>query len=247
MRKNFAYLAQSRYLIYIAVLVLAYNISLNLIEVVWKDQLRALCPDPADYNAYMGRVLIFIGLTSTIVSAFICGNVIRKYGWTVSALCTPIILLVTGILFFSFLLFNHIPSIGIVAAWLGASPLSLCVFFGAMQNCFSRAGKFTFFDATKEIAFIPLSRESKLKGKAAIDGVGSRLGKSGGSFVHQCLLMVFGSVSLSTPYVAVILALVFVGWIAAVKGLGHLFAEVSDETRPTRANTPKTTYAEASS
>jgi AAA family ATP:ADP antiporter len=248
MRKNFAYLAQSRYLIYIAILVLGYNISLNLIEVVWKDQLRTLCPDPADYNAYMGKVLIFIGLISTIVSAFICGNVIRKYGWTVSALFTPIILLVTGILFFSFLLFEHVPSVAVIASWLGSSPLGLCVFFGAMQNCFSRAGKFTFFDATKEIAFIPLSRESKLKGKAAIDGVGSRIGKSGGSLVHQCLLMIFGSVSLSTPYVAVILSLVFVVWIIAVRSLGHLFAKVSNEEPVTRtAPAPAATYQEATS
>ncbi len=244
-RKNFAYLAQSRYLIFIAILVLAYNISLNMIEVVWKDQLRALCPDPADYNAYMGKVLIFIGLTSTIVSAFICGNVIRRYGWTVSALCTPIILLITGILFFTFLLFKDVPSIGLLASMFHASPLALCVFFGAMQNCFSRAGKFTFFDATKEIAFIPLNKESKLKGKAAIDGVGSRIGKSGGALVHQCLLMFFGTISLSTPYVAAILLIVFVGWIWAVKSLGHLFAEVSGDQEPRAPLKP--TYAEASS
>lgn len=231
MRKNFAYLTKSRYLIYIAVLVLSYNISLNMIEVVWKDQLLALYPDPADYNAYMGKVLIFIGLISTIVSAFICGNVIRKCGWTVSAICTPVILLITGVLFFTFLLFKNVPSITALAAMAGTSPLALCVFFGAMQNCFSRAGKFTFFDATKEIAFIPLNRESKLKGKAAIDGVGSRLGKSGGALVHQCLLMFFGTVSLSTPYVAVILFIVFIGWILAVKNLGHLFNDITSKSQ----------------
>ena len=55
------------------------------------------------------------------------------------------------------------------------------------------------------MAFIPLGHECKLKGKAAIDGVGSRFGKSGGSMIHQGLLMIFGTVSMSAPYVAVIL------------------------------------------
>ena len=69
----------------------------------------------------------------------------------------------------------------------------------------TRALKYTLFDATKELAFIPLSKECKLKGKAAIDGIGSRIGKSGGSIIHQGLLLCFGSVASSTPYVGVIL------------------------------------------
>ena len=85
------------------------------------------------------------------------------------------------------------------------APLALVVFFGGAQNCLSKAAKYSVFDATKEMAFIPLDHDVKLKGKAAIDGVGSRLGKSGGSLIHQGLLMMFGSLSLSSPYVAVIL------------------------------------------
>jgi ATP/ADP translocase len=57
--------------------------------------------------------------------------------------------------------------------------------------------------------------------------------------------MCLGSVSVSTPYVAIILALIFVFWILAVKALGHLFAEISEDEAP--KPTPKTTYAEASS
>ncbi|MFI5334847.1 MAG: Npt1/Npt2 family nucleotide transporter, partial [Chlamydiales bacterium] len=38
LRKNFAYLAKSKYLICIAVIVVTYNIVINLTEVVWKDQ-----------------------------------------------------------------------------------------------------------------------------------------------------------------------------------------------------------------
>ncbi|MBI5274801.1 MAG: NTP/NDP exchange transporter [Chlamydiales bacterium] len=226
-RENFAYLAKSKYLIRIAIIVLTFNISLNMVEIIWKDQIRLLFPTPADFNAYMGRVYSAIGVASTIVSIFFCGPIIRRFGWTLSAMITPMALLITGILFFSFLLFKDSHSLSLLTALLGVSPIALGVFFGSMQNCFSRACKFTFFDATKEMAFIPLSDECKLKGKAAIDGVGSRLGKSGGSIIHQFLLLIFGSVSLSTPFVAVILFGVVIAWIFAVKSLGRKFHAIT--------------------
>ncbi len=225
-RENFAYLAKSKYLMRIAIIVLTFNIALNMIEIVWKDQVRVLFPNPAEFNAYMGKVMSAIGVSSTVISVFICGPVIRRFGWTLSAMVTPMILLVTGVLFFSFLLFKD-TKLAMITSMVGMSPLALGVFFGSMQNCFSRACKFTFFDATKEMAFIPLSDECKLKGKAAIDGVGSRLGKSGGSVIHQFLLLIFGSVSLSTPFVGIILFAVVGAWIFAVKSLGRRFSDIT--------------------
>jgi AAA family ATP:ADP antiporter len=73
------------------------------------------------------------------------------------------------------------------------------------------------------MAFIPLDRESKLKGKAAIDGVGSRLGKSGGSVIHQGLLLFFGTVGASAPYVGALFLAVLLIWILAVVSLGKQF------------------------
>jgi AAA family ATP:ADP antiporter len=138
---------------------------------------------------------------------------------------SPLILLFTGIGFFFFFFFKD-SSFASVAAIFGTTPLALCVFFGSLQNCLARASKYTLFDATKELAFIPLSKECKLKGKAAIDGVGSRLGKSGGSVIHQSLLMFFGTVALSTPYVAFLLLFVIAGWMASVRSLGKKFNDL---------------------
>lgn len=225
MRKNFAYLAKSKYLICIAIIVLTYNIAINLVEVVWKDQIKTLYPDPNEFSAYMGQVMIGMGIVATIASMFV-GSIMQKLSWTKSALIPPLILLSTGIAFFSFLLFKD-TGLSSFAAFCGSTPLALGVFFGSLQNCCARASKYTLIDATKEIAFIPLSKESKLKGKAAIDGIGSRLGKSGGSIIHQGLLMLFGTVALSTPIVAGILFLVIGSWIAAVKSLGKQFYELT--------------------
>jgi len=222
LRKNFSYLAKSKYLICIAVIVVTYNIAINLVEVVWKDQVKQLYPNPSDFNAYMGQVLTWIGIVATVTSVFVSGSVLRKFSWSTSALISPLILLTTGIGFFFFFFFKD-SSFAAIATFFGTTPLALCVFFGSMQNCLARASKYTLFDATKELAFIPLSKECKQKGKAAIDGIGSRLGKSGGSTIHQSLLMFFGTVALSTPFVAVLLLVAIGAWMAAVRGLGKQF------------------------
>lgn len=226
LRKNFSYLAKSKYLLCIAIIVLTYNISMNLVEIVWKDQIKQLYPNPTDVNIYMGTVMTWMGVISTVMGLFLSGSIIRKCGWTFTALITPTVVLITGVFFFSFTLFKDMGVTSLLALTT-MTPAFLSVFFGGMQNCLSRACKYTVYDMTKEMAFIPLSAECKLKGKAAIDGVGSRLGKSGGSVFHQGLLMAFGTVGASTPYVAFLLLFVILAWIFATFSLGRQFNELT--------------------
>lgn len=109
----------------------------------------------------------------------------------------------------------------------GVSPLVIVVFFGSMQNCMSRAAKYTVFDATKEMAFVPLSQDLRIKGKAAIDGVCNRLGKSSGSVIYQALLVVFSTITASAPYVALCLFAIISVWIFSVRHLGKQFQEIT--------------------
>ncbi|MEZ5315413.1 MAG: Npt1/Npt2 family nucleotide transporter [Chlamydiales bacterium] len=221
MRENFALLGRSNYLLYIAIVVLSYNIVINLVEVIWKDQVRTLYPQPNDFNAYMSQITTITGVISVLTSILISGQLIRRFGWTPTALITPIILLITSFFFFLFFFGRH--QLTGALALFGTSPLMIVVLFGSMQNCLCRASKYTLFDATKEMAFIPLSAFDRIKGKAAIDGVGSRLGKSGGSLIHQGLLVIFATISASAHIVAAILFLVIIFWIVAVLSLGRQF------------------------
>lgn len=230
MRENFATLARSKYLICIAFIVLAYNVAINLVEVAWKDQMKALYTNPADYNAYMGQVMIIMAIVASIAGILITSNVIQRFSWTTSALIPTAIVAITGLAFFYFLYFpSHLTYW--IAGLLQVSPLFLCVTLGSIQNCLSRASKYTIFDSTKEIAFIPLSDEAKLKGKAAIDGVGSRLGKSGGSVIYQGLILVVSSVSASIPYVALIFMGIILIWALSVITLGKQFDELAGAKR----------------
>lgn len=227
MRESFSYLSNSKYLICIAVLVICYNLVINLVEIVWKDQLRQLYPSTVEYSRYMNYVTATIGGIATLISLFM-SQTIARFGWTRTALITPVIMLTTSAGFFAFMLFRE-DLAGPAFYLIGTTPLAIAVFFGAAQVCMSKACKYSVFDSTREMAFIPLGHECKLKGKAAIDGVGSRLGKSGGSVIHQGLLMVFGTVSMSAPYVAIILTLVIAGWMFAVRSLGKQFASIIGE------------------
>lgn len=220
LKESFHYLKNSKYLLCIAMLVISYNLTIHLVELVWKDQLKHLYPAASDYMWFMSCLTLCMGIISTITSSFM-SRALAFFGWTFTALITPIIMLITSASFFAFLLFKD--SLGPLVAHWGVTPLAVAVYIGFFHNCFCKAAKYSVFDATKEMAFVPLAHESKLKGKAAIDGVGSRLGKSGGSLVHQGLLTILGSLSNSSPYIACILFLMILGWIAATKSLGIQF------------------------
>lgn len=222
MRENFAYLFRSRYMAYIVIIVVVYNIVINLVEVIWKHEMRELYPNPSDYNLYMSNITTIIGVIATLTALFISGNSIRKCGWTFTAMLTPVILFITSIGFFGFL-FVKGEMADVVIQMFGATPLAIVVFFGSAQNILSRAAKYTVFDATKEMAFVPLSPQDQLKGKPMVDGVASRLGKSGGSVIHATLLVTFGSLAASAPYVAVILLSMIVLWIGVARLLGRQF------------------------
>lgn len=233
MRNNFSNLFSSRYLLCIAVIVLSYNGVINLLEVLWKQQVRELYPNPNDFSVYMNHVVTFTGIFATAFAMFISGNSIRKFGWTFTAMITPAILVITSVGFFFFFFIKGTPLSDVMFGLTGLTPLAMVVFFGAAQNVLSRAAKYSVFDATKEMAFLPLDYDLKIKGKAAIDGICSRLGKSGGSVIHQGLLITFSTMAASAPYVAAILLGVISVWLMATRVVGSKMAMMDPHHKPT--------------
>jgi AAA family ATP:ADP antiporter len=225
-KDSLMFLAKSPYILCLALLVIAYGVSINLVEVTWKSQLKLQYPNPNDYNTFMGYFSTITGAVTVLMMLFVGGNCIRK-GWGFAAMITPVVLLITGTGFFAFILFRD--NLAGYIAMLGTTPLWLAVVFGTAQNIMSKSAKYSLFDPTKEMAYIPLDQESKVKGKAAIDVVGARLGKSGGSFVQQALLLACGTLSAITPYIAVILFVIIAIWIGAVRVLNRKFTQLTQE------------------
>lgn len=235
MREAFKYLLSSRYLICIAIIVVSYNVVINLTEVIWKFEVKELYPNQSEYNIYMNQVSTIIAIIATLSALFVSGNAVRKFGWTFTAMVTPAILMITSIAFFSFFFMKEFFP-GADMFLMGFAPLAMVVFAGTSQNILCRSAKYSLFDATKEMAFVPLSPECKLKGKAAIDGVCSRLGKTGGSLIHQALLLSLASFTYSAPYVAALLFAIITVWIFAVRTMGGQFAALTQEKVPAKVN-----------
>lgn len=220
---SFVFIARSPYLLCLTILVMAYGISINLIEVTWKSQLKLQFPDQNGYVAFMGKFSFVTGTVTFLMMLLVGGNLIRRMGWQFSALFTPAVLLVTGVCFFAFMIFGE--NLGWLAAAFGTTPLMLAVLFGAVQNIMSKSTKYSLFDPTKEMTYIPLDAESKVKGKAAVDVVGARMGKSGGAAIQIFLFTFVGGLAAITPYIAIILVGIVAAWLVAVVALNKMFQE----------------------
>lgn len=225
MGESFKYLAKSPYILCLAILVIAYGVSINIIEVTWKSQLKLQYPNANDYSTFMGYFSTLTGAITVLMMLFVGGNVMRRFGWSTAAQITPIVLLITGAIFFALVIFRD--NLGGMIAAMGTTPLMMAVIVGMLQNIMSKSAKYSLFDPTKEMAYIPLDQEQKVKGKAAIDVVGARLGKSGGSLVQQGLLVTFGSIAAMTPYLAAVLFVIVFAWIIAAKALGKQFVALT--------------------
>ncbi|MFQ5728897.1 MAG: Npt1/Npt2 family nucleotide transporter [Waddliaceae bacterium] len=221
-RESFSYILNSKYLIYITLLVVFYNIVNNLTDIVWKNQLNELYPNPRDFSLYAYKVSTVIGIVATFSALIVSGNALRKCGWTFTAMITPCILIVMAIGFFGLFFFKEHLSMFVMSLF-GTTPLALVVFVGAFQNVLNRGAKYTVFDATKEMAFVTLPGEWKLKGNSVIDGVSNRFGEFGACSLQTVLLGMFATLPASAPYIATILFFVFAGWIVTVWLLGKEF------------------------
>jgi len=223
--ESLKFIARSPYLRCIAVMVVAYGLVINLTEVTWKANLKLAYPDTGSYQSFMASVSTSVGVCSFIITLFFSGLIIRFLGWHFCAQLPPIIIGATSLIFL--LLFLNPEWLAPLTGSFGTSPLLLIVLFGAFQNVISKVMKYAFFDSTKEMSYIPLDQESKVKGKAAIDVVGSRLGKSGAAWIQIVLIQIAGtgSVLSITHFLLPLIACTVVFWILSVRSLNKEFAE----------------------
>ncbi|CAN0134776.1 unnamed protein product [Ectocarpus sp. 12 AP-2014] len=240
LRESAKYLAASPYIRNLAILVIAYGMSINIVEVTWKGNLKRAFPDPNAYSAFMGNFSTATG-SVTLMMMILGRFIFQKFGWTTAALVTPTVLALTGAFFFSLILFEG--TFSPLLAFFGTTPLMAAVLIGAAQNILSKSSKYSLFDPCKEMAYINLDAEQKTKGKAAVDVIGNPLGKSGGSFIqqarhqhiyrtsidYQVLIVSLGSLSASTPYLAAILVGIIGVWLTSAKSLGGMIKKFEDK------------------
>lgn len=211
----------------IATLIMAYGVTINLIEVQWKEQLKFYyAGDKGGYNAFMGNYSTWSGIITILFSLFVGSNILRLLSWFKAAVITPFVIIIGGTIFFCFILANDISLIKDATfnllSSLGTTPVTAATFLGAAIVITSKVVKYSLFDPTKEMAYIPLDDELKTKGKAAVDVIGGRAGKAGGAFVQSTLLAIMATSNvLSIAHIAFgVFLIVSILWILSVKFLG---------------------------
>ncbi|MCT4696785.1 NTP/NDP exchange transporter [Candidatus Cardinium sp. TP] len=237
--KSFKMIARSTYLSLICILMIAYSMVVHLIEGLWFYETSQLYQqDPTRFITYQGRVLFWTGICTLSCACF--GHVvIRKLNWLGAALITPVTTLIVGGAFF--LLIIAVDYHFVSKAIMGISTLTAIVAIGGLQNVLAKGTKYCFFDVTKEMAYIPLDQEMSTKGKAAVDILGGKIGKSAGALVQVICYTIFAAAEPNqlAPFLMVLFFLICLTWIAAARVLGkkyhHLIGKADSTTCGSRA------------
>ncbi|HLP34855.1 MAG TPA: NTP/NDP exchange transporter [Amoebophilaceae bacterium] len=216
-------IAQSNYLGCIFVLMFSYSMVLNLIEGLWFHETSLFYQkDTACFISYQGRVLFWTGICA-LTGSLVGHSVIQKIGWKGTALLTPRVTLAIGGCFFV-LVVGH--SLHMLPQKLfGITPLALIVTLGGLQNILAKGTKYCFFDVTKEMAYIPLDDEMCTKGKAAVDILGGKVGKSSGAILQVICYTLLSNVRPDqlAPLLMVLFSIICYMWIKATKKLGNQY------------------------
>jgi ATP:ADP antiporter, AAA family len=249
MTESFKYILQSPYLGFIAMLVLAYGVSINVFEGVWKGQIKIAYPTEVEYNRVMGGLSTLTGGIAVILM-LIGSNLLRAFSWRTCALITPFVLITGILIFFSVIYYNNTlmpDGMKIVDAIsqgiINRELIVVVVGVGLFVNAFGKAVKYSLFDPTKEMAYIPLDPELKVKGKAAVDVIGGRGGKSAGSYIQMGLLTIFSGSALYqlVPIIAPIAVGIVFLWILSVFGLNKRFKALTEKQAAAKPEPTKET------
>lgn len=224
--ESFKYIARSRYLWLMLICSASFGLSMNLVEAVWKSKIKELYPSVTEYAAYNSLYIMWTGITITALT-LVGGNIMRNRNWFVAAVISPIIILVTGSMFFSLVVFRD----SIISLFEGAilvSPLALAVTMGAVQNILSKGSKYSIGDASREMLYIPLDNELRTKGKAAVDIISPKLGKSSSGLVISLIFTLFPTANYDSisPLLMVIFIVVCVSWIYAVRKIYYEYLKI---------------------
>ncbi len=127
----------SKYLGLLALFVISYGISINLVEGIWKSKIREIYPSKEEYTLFMSSFQAYQGIVA-IIFMFIGSNILRILSWKKAAMFTPIMMLFTGSIFFLLITIENFSTIEI-SAFIGTGPLFLVIMIGSAQNILTKA------------------------------------------------------------------------------------------------------------
>lgn len=197
-------IVHSRYLLSLCMMVVFDYVAYYLYEIYFLNILKKVYPDPSSYCAFNGGLVFWSALLTTFSALFVAPVMLKKCSWKVPALITPLVMMFFSLAFFTCTIFSDSSFIMTIASFALSTPMELAIIIGSSLFCMARAAKSTVFDASKELAFIPLPRELQSKGKLIVDGLASRTGCTLAAAVNQVLFSAFSSLEASMPCAAIL-------------------------------------------
>lgn len=224
-KESFKMIIGSRYIRLITVLLFSYGVAINLVEGPWKAKAAQIYKTPTEFAAFVGNYLSYTGIF-TLIFVLLASNIVRRIGWLSAAIITPIVVLFTGLAFFFTANFDPVASM-MMAYFAFTDPMLLAIATGAIQNVLSKSTKYTLFDSTKEMSYVPLDEQLKTKGKAAADMIGTKLGKSTSALLQLSIFTIMPTATYSSIslYLMAIFIFVCIVWIWAVTQLNKEYKE----------------------
>ena len=168
-------------------MVISYSMCMNLVEVPWEAMMNQVYPTKVEYLDAAVNIQLYTATTALFVTLYIAAPVFRNSSWLFGALLSPIIIGGMSITFLTLAIFKG--SL-IYVLPRTVTPIVFLAFFGTIHNIIGKTMKYSFFDPSKEMAYIPLDQTTRNKSKAAIDLLGSRFGKTGSSWIQTALIQV---------------------------------------------------------
>ncbi len=216
LKESIQMVLQSRYIRLITVLLFCYGLAINLVEGPWKKNAQELYPTMEEFSSFVGGYLKYTGIF-TIAFGFVGSNMVRHLGWLPTAIISPIMMLVTGMSFFLVANFTSFSALAMMY-FTFTNPIALATIIGAVQNVLSKSTKYSLFDSTKEMSYVPLDDELKTKGKAAAEMIGTKMGKAGSALLQSLIFTLLPSATYTTisPFLMCVFLVVCVVWLWAV-------------------------------
>ena len=227
-RESVKMIVRSKYLALIFCLLVGYSVTINIIEGLWVTKIKELYPTASQYIKYQGNLFFWTGMF-TLFCTVIGSSIIRYSGWFWGAIITPVMILFTGGIFFITAMYQE--SFEDFFALYGIRAIVFVVAIGTLQAVLSKGTKYSLFDATKEMAYIPLDDEMKTKGKAAVEVLGAKIGKAFSAITTFCAFTIYPNATYNdiSGFLMLIFCIFSFLWIYSVSTLSKEYKKLSQE------------------
>jgi ATP/ADP translocase len=122
---------QSKNIAYMTLMIMCYSLAINILEGPWKHKVSMMYHTQQEYMSFMGHFNTWLGI-SCVLFMVVGSSVVRICSWLFAAMVTPVMIGLSGLAFFTFVVFSDMFESAL--DMVSFNPLVAAVIAGATQN-----------------------------------------------------------------------------------------------------------------